>query len=372
MSATWGNNFKVTIYGESHGAGVGIIIDGLPGGLSFNEKYIMSQMDRRKPGKNEFTTSRKEEDYYKVISGVFQGKTTGTPINLFIENTDTRSRDYSKTKDVMRPGHADYSGYMKYNGCNDYRGGGHFSGRLTAPLVLAGSVARCILKNYDVEIAAHIKSIGKVRDESFAVDSIQEEVHELINSHHEQFPLLDQSKRERMKEEIIDAKEKGDSVGGVIEACILGLKPGVGNPFFDSIESRLSSMIFSIPGIKGIEFGAGFTVSELNGSSCNDELEYDEKGNIGHKSNNNGGIIGGISNGMPIIFSAAVKPTPSIKVRQNTVNIDKKINDEICVTGRHDPCIVSRVVPVIENVSAIVILDLILERIKENELFRRI
>lgn len=359
MSGVWGKNIKISIFGESHGVGVGITIDGLPGGINLDMNYIKFEMDKRRPGKSKLTTSRKEADEVEILSGYFQEKTTGTPLCAFIRNTNTKSRDYSKTKDLIRPGHGDYTGYIKYKGANDYRGGGHFSGRLTAPLVFAGTIAKQILKSNNIIVGSHIKSIYKEEDDSFDYVNCSENT--LNQLQREEFPLIDKNKEQIMKDIILQAKKDQDSVGGVIETAILNIEPGLGSPFFDSIESSIASLIFSIPGVKGIEFGEGFNITALKGSQSNDEY-YIKDDLIKTYSNNNGGILGGISNGMPIIFKVAIKPTPSIGLSQKTVNIKERVNSNISIVGRHDPCIVQRVIPVIESAAALCILDMMIEK----------
>ena len=300
-------------------------------------------MRRRAPGKNNLSTARKESDVPEILSGYFEGKTTGTPLCAIIRNSDNKSKDYSKIKDVMRPGHGDYPGFVKYKGFNDYRGGGHFSGRITAPLVFAGAICKQILRKSGIEIVAHIKSIGDMEDKSF-LDC--------------EFPLIKKNLEEKMKNEILSARKEGDSVGGIIECMVLGIKAGIGSPFFDSVESTLAHLIFSVPAVKGVEFGMGFDISKMKGSKSNDEY-YLKEGKVKTKTNNNGGIIGGITNGMPIIFRVAIKPTPSVYKEQNSINISTMEETTLQIEGRHDPCIVQRAVPVIEGVSAVGILDLI-------------
>ncbi|MCM1988400.1 chorismate synthase [Oceanirhabdus seepicola] len=369
MSGSWGKNYRITIYGESHGPGVGIVIDGLPGGIEFPYEFINKELYRRKPGKNKYTTGRQEEDDFKVLSGIFEGYTTGTPINLFIENQDKRSRDYSEIKSKMRPGHADYSGYEKYFGYNDYRGGGHFSGRLTAAIVMAGAFARNILKNMGMEIISHIAQIGDVKDERFSKEKTNEETIKRLTDYKNQFPIIDEKLKDKMMSEILKAKEDDDSVGGVVETLVLNVKPGVGSPFFNSVESSISSMLFSIPAVKGVEFGEGFRFASMRGSQSNDEMSVmDNK--IITLTNNNGGVTGGITNGMPIIFRTVIKPTPSIGKEQQTADISNMKNTILNITGRHDPCIIPRALPVIDNATAIAILDLVLERKKEDEGFK--
>ena len=356
LSGIWGNNIKISIFGESHGRGIGINVDNLPSGFLLDMEEIMSEMKRRAPGKSNLSTSRREEDVPEILSGYFEGRTTGTPLCAVIRNNDNKSKDYSKTKDIMRPGHGDYPGFIKYKGFNDYRGGGHFSGRITAPLVFAGAICKQILREEGVEIVAHIQSIGEVKDKSFLDCNLDKE---LINSlKNEEFPLINKNLEEKMKKEILNAKKEGDSVGGVIECMILGVKAGIGSPFFDSVESTLSHLLFSVPSVKGVEFGRGFNITKMRGSDANDEYYIDE-GRVKTKSNNNGGVSGGITNGMPIIFRVAIKPTPSVYKEQNSINISTMEETTLQIDGRHDPCIVQRAVPVIEGVSAIGILDLI-------------
>lgn len=356
MSGMWGNNIKLSIFGESHGNAIGINIDNLPPGFPLDMEEIMREMRRRAPGKNNLSTARKESDVPEILSGYFEGKTTGTPLCAIIRNSDNKSKDYSKIKDVMRPGHGDYPGFVKYKGFNDYRGGGHFSGRITALLVFAGAICKQILRKSGIEIVAHIKSIGDMEDKSF-LDCDLDKL--FINSlKYEEFPLIKKNLEEKMKNEILSARKEGDSVGGIIECMVLGIKAGIGSPFFDSVESTLAHLIFSVPAVKGVEFGMGFDISKMKGSKSNDEY-YLKEGKVKTKTNNNGGIIGGITNGMPIIFRVAIKPTPSVYKEQNSINISTMEETTLQIEGRHDPCIVQRAVPVIEGVSAVGILDLI-------------
>lgn len=359
MSSMWGKNIRISIFGESHGKAIGVVVDGLPSGIELDIAAIEKEMKRRAPGRNKISTSRKEVDRFEIISGFFSGKTTGTPLTSVIYNTDQRSRDYEATKSILRPGHADYTGYVRYSGFNDYRGGGHFSGRLTAPLVFAGAIAKQILSKDDIVIASHIKSIGEIDDLSF--DSVYTDKSLLGALRDKEFCVIDDEKGIEMKEYILNIKKEMDSVGGVIEAAVVNLPVGVGSPLFDSVESKLSQLLFSIPAVKGVEFGVGFDIAKMKGSEANDEL-YIEAGNIKAYSNNNGGILGGITNGMPIIFKVAIKPTPSIGKIQKTVDVSKGINTEIQTEGRHDPCIVPRAVPVIEAATALALLDLMMEK----------
>lgn len=355
MSGMWGSKIKLSIFGESHGNAIGITIDGLPAGFSIDMDKIMMEMARRAPGKSSLSTPRKESDIPEILSGYFEGKTTGTPLCAIIRNSNTKSKDYSKLKDVMRPGHADYTGAIRYKGFNDYRGGGHFSGRITAPLVFAGAICKQILEVKGIIVSAHINSIGKIKDFSFLESDISDE---LLNSFKEkELPLINTKLEDEMRQEILSARSSGDSIGGTIECAILGVSPGIGDPFFDSVESTLAHLMFSVPAVKGIEFGKGFDISKMRGSEANDEY-YLENGNIKTKTNNNGGILGGITNGMPIIFNVAIKPTASIFNEQNTVNIVTMEETTLCIEGRHDPCIVQRALPVIEAVAAIGITEL--------------
>lgn len=359
MSGIWGNSLKLSIFGESHGNGIGIVINGLPVGLEIDFELINKQMKRRAPGRSKISSQRKESDSFEIISGYFNNKTTGTPLCALIRNKDKKSQDYDKIKALMRPGHADYTGYVKYEGFNDYRGGGHFSGRLTAPLVFAGAIAKQILMNKNIVIGSHILSIGNVQDELFDLVDVDTDI---INHLTEKdFSVINDKKGKEMIESIEKARLEGDSLGGIIETAILNLQVGLGEPYFDSIESRLSHLLFSIPGVKGIEFGKGFEITKLKGSQANDEY-YIKDGYVNTYSNNNGGILGGITNGMPVVFRAAIKPTSSIGIKQRTVDIKHMKNSEIEIEGRHDPCIVPRAVPVVEAASALVILDLLMER----------
>ena len=356
MSGVFGNNIKISIFGESHGTAIGINIDGLPSGFEIDMDKVLFEMGRRAPGKNQLSTARKEADLPEILSGYFEGRTTGTPLCAIIRNGDTRSKDYSKTKDFMRPGHADYSGFERYSGFNDYRGGGHFSGRITAPLVFAGAICKQILEDKGIFIGAHIASIKNIEDDRFNTTNIS--IEELLSIRNKELPLINDSLEEKIKHTIMQAKYDGNSVGGTIECAVVGIKPGVGNPFFDSVESTLAHLMFSVPAVKGIEFGKGFEMTKLFGSEANDEYYYDGD-LVKTKTNNNGGILGGISNGMPILFRVAVKPTASILKEQNTIDIKNKKDVKFRIEGRHDPCIVQRAVPVIEAVTAIGILDLI-------------
>lgn len=359
MSSIWGENIKYSIFGESHGEAIGIVIDGLPSGVDIDLHLIRKEMKRRAPGINEFSTTRKELDQFEILSGYFNGYTTGAPLSMIIYNKNQRSSDYERDKVFIRPSHVDYTAYLKYNGFNDYRGGGHFSGRLTAPLVFAGAIAKQIIEKKGIKVGSHIYSIGNILDKPFEELDLNEQIIDKLSN--TQFPVIDRLKSENMKNLILNVKEDGDSIGGIVECVILNLPPGLGSPFFDSLESKLAHILFSIPAVKGVEFGAGFKISYMKGSEANDEF-YIEDDKIKTVTNNNGGILGGISNGMPIIFRVAFKPTPSIAKTQNTVDINSKKNTTIEIQGRHDPCIVQRAIPVVEAVAAMVALDCLFDK----------
>ena len=357
MSATFGRNIRMTIFGESHGKAIGLVLDGIPPGTPIDESFIKEEMARRAPGQNQMSTQRQEKDAFIIESGVFEGKAAGTPICVLIPNSDQHSKDYSLLKDVMRPGHADYAGKVKYKGFNDYRGGGHFSGRLTAPLVFAGALAKTVLAKRGITVGAHIAFIGKVTDGLF--DPLGETAERLQELRSHILPVLDENKETLMEAEIMAAREQQDSVGGIVEVMATGMPAGIGDPFFDSLESRLAHALFSVPAVKGIEFGAGFAMAALKGSEANDPMIF-EGDKVRTTRNNNGGITGGITNGMPVLFRVAVKPTPSISQPQQTVNVTERKNTVLEIKGRHDPCIVPRAVPVMEAVTAWVLLDMLL------------
>lgn len=356
MSGVWGKNISLSIFGESHGEGIGIVINGIKPGFKIDMNQISKEMERRAPGRNSLSTQRKEGDIPEILSGVFNGVTTGAPISMVIKNGDTRSKDYSKLKNLMRPGHSDFPGNVRYNGFNDYRGGGHFSGRITAPLVFAGAIAKQILESKGIFVGSHIKQVGTVVDNSF--DYINLNKGTLDNLLDRELPLLNISNIDKVKEEILEARQSEDSIGGIIECGIIGINPGVGNPFFDSIESTIAHLAFSVPAVKGIEFGIGFDFANKKGSEANDEY-YIEENRVKTYTNNNGGITGGISNGMPVIFRVAIKPTPSISKEQRTVDLNTMENTTLKIVGRHDPCIVQRAIVVIEAIAALAVLELI-------------
>ncbi len=358
MSSTWGERVKISIFGESHGESIGVVIDGLPAGEKIDFDELYTQLKRRAPGNDSMSTKRKEEDIPKFVSGILNGFTTGTPICAVINNTDQRSKDYSEISSIVRPGHADYTGSIKYKGFNDTRGGGHFSGRLTAPLTLAGAICKQILSRRGIDIFAHIYSIANIKDKAFDPVNIDKNIYHRLQS--QSFPLIDENIENSMKSLIEGIKLSMDSVGGIIECAITGVAAGVGSPIFGGIENVLSSIIFGIPAVKGIEFGNGFDSTHLRGSENNDPFIL-ENGKVKTGTNNHGGILGGISSGMPILFKVAIKPTPSIVKPQQTVDISKKIPTVLSVSGRHDPCIVPRAVPVVESASAIAVINLMME-----------
>lgn len=353
MKNSFGNSLTVTLFGESHGDSIGAVVDGISPGIEINLDYIKSELDKRRPyGK--ISTQRHEPDNIEIISGVFNGYTTGTPLTIIIKNENTCSKDYSYLKETPRPSHADYTAECKYHGYQDYRGGGHFSGRLTAPLVAVGAILRYALIKKGIRIGTHISKLAGISDIDLTSDNI-----DTINS--KLFPVLSDEASELMIKKIEEVAKEGDSVGGVLETIIDGVPAGVGEPFFDSIESRLSHILFSIPGVKGVEFGLGFGFADIYGSVANDAFAV-ECGRVITLTNNNGGINGGISNGMPITFKTAIRPTPSIFREQNTISLTEMKNTTLSLEGRHDPAIIHRARAVVDSVSAIVIADLLLER----------
>lgn len=355
MSSTYGDKIKISVFGESHGNGIGVVIDGLPAGVKIDMDKVLVQMSRRAPGKDKTATPRKESDLPKVLSGMLGDTLTGAPLCAVIENTNTRSGDYGNLLACPRPGHSDYTAFVKYNASNDIRGGGHFSGRLTAPIVFAGAICRQILESNGIKIAAHINSIGTATDKAFNPVSIDDELINKLNN--STFALIDETIEDEMRSQVEDARMNLDSIGGTIECAVTGIEAGIGEPMFDGIEGVIAKAVFGVPAIKGIEFGKGFELAQMRGSQSNDPFRY-EDGKVVTETNNCGGILGGITNGMPVIFRAAVKPTPSISQKQKTVDLQNKENAELEIHGRHDPCIVPRAVPVIEAVTAIAIINL--------------
>lgn len=355
MKNTFGNRVTVTLFGESHGASVGVVIDGLSPNMTVDSERISDMLKKRRPV-GTISTARKENDDFVIHSGVFEGKTTGAPVCITIPNEDVRSKDYLETRYLARPSHADYTAHCKYHGAEDYRGGGHFSGRVTAALVAAGGILMPTLEKMGIKIGTHIKSCANVHDRAFG--DYESDISTLATL---DFATLDERAGEAMKERIMEAKNEGDSVGGILETAITGLGTGVGEPWFDTVEGMLSHAIFAIPAVKGIEFGAGFSLSSMKGSEANDAFAMSD-GRIITETNNSGGINGGITNGMPIVFSTAIRPTPTIAKPQKTVDIEKMQNATISPVGRHDPCIVHRARIVVDSVAAIVVADLLAER----------
>lgn len=355
MKNTFGSSITVTLFGESHGKAIGVVLDGLAPGMKIDTEIINGMLSKRRPD-GKLSTSRIEEDCYEFLSGVKDGFTTGTPLTAIIENKNIRSGDYSSFSNLARPSHADFAANEKYHGFQDKSGGGHFSGRITAPLVLAGGVLMPALNMKGIYIGTHIKKIKDVSDRGF--NNLPEDI-KLLNE--KKFAVLDSEKESLMKKVIESAKLNGDSVGGILETVITGLPTGLGEPWFDSMESLLSHAMFSIPGVKGVEFGLGFEISEKFGSEANDSF-YSENGKIYTKTNNSGGINGGITNGMPIILRCAVKPTPTIFKEQETIDINSLENTVIIPKGRHDPAIIQRARIVADSMAAIVIADVLTQR----------
>ncbi len=357
MSCNFGSKIKLTIFGQSHSQAIGCVLDGIPAGIKLDEERIAAFMARRAPGKNAISTARKEADKPHIISGVVNGITCGAPICAVIENSDTRSGDYDKLRMLPRPAHSDFAAFMKHNGFNDIRGGGNFSGRMTAPLCFAGAVCIQILEGKGIHIGAHIASIGLTDDDRFDPVNVTKE--ELDSVKAKNLPVIDDEKGEKMVAAIGKARSEGDSLGGTVECAVIGMPAGIGDPIFDGMENKISTVIFGIPAVKGIEFGSGFDGSRLKGSENNDEF-ISAHGEIKTKTNNHGGILGGISSGMPVIFRCALKPTPSISKEQQTVNIMTGETEALVIGGRHDPCIVQRAVPCVEAAAAVAIADFIL------------
>lgn len=354
MSGSWGKRLQLSIFGESHGPAIGITIGGLAAGIELDWDFIQGQMDKRRPGKNAWSTPRKEKDQVEVISGLYDNRTTGAPLTALIYNQDQRSQDYDKMASLARPSHADYPAHIRYQGFNDPRGGGHFSGRLTAPLVFAGALAQQILAQSGVEVKAFVRRIGSV--EVPGPDRVSLRAADLKESRALDCPSYRQEDWPLLKEEILAAKRDKDSVGGTVECLVAGLEAGLGDPFFHSLESVLASLIFSVPAVKGLSFGSGFDLASMRGSKANDLWQVKD-GQVTTQTNHNGGIVGGISTGMPLSFTAAIKPTPTIGLAQKTIHMEKKEAASLAAKGRHDPCIVVRVLPVIEGVTALALLE---------------
>lgn len=359
MSSNWGTYVKLSIFGESHGPGIGVVLDGLPAGEPIDLDAVAVQMARRAPGRDLTATPRREDDLPEILSGLLNGALTGAPLAAVIRNGNTRSGDYSNLMSFPRPGHADYTGFLRYRGANDIRGGGHFSGRLTAPLVFAGAVCRQILQRRGISIAAHIAQIAGVKDDPFPATEIPQSL--MTRLSRSSFGVIRPQAEAAMRAEIEKARLELDSVGGVVECAVTGVPAGIGSPMFGGVENAFSSLLFGIPAVKAVEFGDGFDSCRLRGSESNDSFYYDETKQVKTRTNHCGGILGGITNGMPILFRVGIKPTPSIGKEQDTIDLTKQENARLAIKGRHDPCIVPRAVPVAEAAAAVALLDLILE-----------
>lgn len=359
MASIWNNRISISIFGESHGAGIGVVIDNLPPGEYIRMNDILAFMSRRAPKKNKTSTPRNEKDIPQIMSGLYNNRTTGTPLCAVIQNTDQHSNDYKNVQTLARPGHADYTGAKRYQGFNDVRGGGHFSGRLTAPLVFAGAVCAQILERRGIYTGAHIASIHGIKDKEFIYTNVTRE--ELLDIRKKEFPVIDDEAGKKMIEDVDKARRSLDSLGGIIECAAINIPAGIGSPMFDGLENSISQLVFGIPAVKGIEFGIGFKAAELLGSQNNDEFYVDDHGHVLTRTNNHGGILGGISSGMPLVLRVAIKPTPSIAQPQNTIDYTNLSNDVISIKGRHDPCIVPRAVPCVESAVNIALLSHILE-----------
>ena len=354
MSSMLMGNLKISIFGQSHSGGIGVVIDSLPVGEKIDLEDLSRLMSRRAPGQGAHTTSRREADVPEILSGLVDGVTCGAPLCAVIRNANTRSADYDELRRVPRPGHADLTAHVKYHGFQDVAGGGHFSGRLTAPLVFAGGVCMQILSRRGVTIGAHILSVGDVKDSAF--DSVSADGAAILLPGLKPFPVIDDAAGIRMQDVIARAKAEGDSVGGVIECKCTGVPAGLGDPMFDGMENRIGRILFAIPAVKGVEFGDGFHAAAMRGSDHNDAY-YIEETQIKCATNHAGGILGGITNGMPLLFRCAVKPTPSIARVQHSVDVYAKTSETLEIRGRHDPCIAPRAVPVVESAAAIALLD---------------
>ena len=354
MSSSYGENLRLTVFGQSHSKAIGMVLEGIPANNEIDTQKLNKFLARRAPGKNKYSTPRLEADEPEFLSGMVDNKTCGAPISAVIYNQNTRSQDYENLKTVPRPSHADYTAQIKYFGAQDVCGGGHFSGRLTAPMCISGGICLQLLEKEGIQVFARIKSIGNVEDDNEFDSSVADK----------EFPTVSEQAGEKMKKLIEQKRLQGDSVGGIIECIVLGLPAGLGDPMFDGMENKISQIVFGIPAIKGIEFGLGFACAQKSGSENNDEFCIVD-GKIQTKTNNCGGILGGITNGMPLVFRVAVKPTPSIAIEQNSVDLIENKETTLKIEGRHDPCIVPRAVPCVEAAAAIAVYDALLSRGKE-------
>ena len=358
MPSNFGSYLNISIFGESHGKAIGVVIGNLPPGEKIDEEELSVFLQRRAGGNNAYSTKRKEPDVVKILSGLYRGRTSDSPLCAVIENLDTREGDYASLAQTPRPGHADFPAFVKSDGYADPRGGGHFSGRLTAPLCIAGGILLQMLRRRGITIGAHISAIGSIEDSSFHSVSVTPE--ELLQVSQKEFPTIDDALGEDMKKLILQAAEKNDSVGGKVECFVLGLPAGLGLPVFEGLENKIASCVFAIPAVKGIDFGAGFEATAMLASEHNDAYLLSGGGSIRTKTNHHGGILGGLSTGMPLYFKAAFKPTPSIAQEQKTIDLQSMRETTISIHGRHDPCVVLRAVPAIESAAAIAVMDLLL------------
>ena len=355
MSSTFGHSLRISVFGQSHSPAIGVTIDGLPAGLKVDMEEVCAFLARRAPGQGAYATARKESDAPEVLSGLVDGFTCGAPLCAVIHNKDTRSKDYEAMRQLPRPSHADYAAYVKYGQYHDIRGGGHFSGRLTAPLCFAGAVCGQILERRGIYTGAHIASVHGISDDAFSRTKVTKE--DILEVRGKDFPVRNDAQGEKMKEDIRNASQGGESLGGIIECVTINMPAGVGSPIFEGLENTIAQLIFGIPAVKGLEFGAGFQVAEMVGSQNNDPFYIDENGHVKTKTNNHGGILGGISSGMPITLNVAIKPTASIAKPQETVDFRAKKNETLQIHGRHDPCIVPRAVPCVEAAVNIALLS---------------
>lgn len=355
MSSTYGDNLKLSIFGQSHGTAIGMTLDGIPAGLKVDTEKLQEFLNRRAPGQHDYDTPRKEEDRPEFLSGLLNGYTCGAPIAAVIYNTNTRSVDYSNLQDCPRPGHADFTAQIKYGGYQDAAGGGHFSGRLTAPLCIAGGLCKQWLEDRGIQIAAHIVSIGGIADDPVYLDWVNPDFSAICRD----FPVLNSEAGKKMRQKIAEARKNRDSVGGIIECIVKGIPAGIGGPMFGGMEGKLAQAIYGIPAVKGLDFGSGFSGSYLLGSENNDDFTVND-GKITTVTNQAGGILGGITTGMPIVMQVAVKPTPSIAAKQQSVSFKEMTQKQLQIVGRHDPCIVPRAVPVVEAAAAVAIFDALL------------
>ena len=364
MSSIYYGQLTVSLFGQSHAPGIGVTIDGLPAGEAIDLEELQAFLNRRAPGRGPWATTRKEEDRPEILSGLAGGYTCGAPLAALIRNTNTRSGDYDNLRDIPRPGHADYTAQVKYGGFQDVAGGGHFSGRLTAPLCIAGGICKQILARKGIYVGAHIAAVGGIPDQSYDPVNLDRET--LLAPGGRDFPVLDPDAGTRMQGAIAQAKEDLDSLGGLVECAVIGLPAGLGDPMLDGMENRIARLAFAIPAVKGVAFGAGFAVADRRGSQNNDPFYVDETGQVRTRTNHAGGILGGITNGMPLVFQAAVKPTPSIGQPQESVSLSRGENTTLVIHGRHDPCIVPRAVPCLEAAAAIAVYDAWLEQQKRS------